>query len=466
MTSGVTHPGVCEPMDSPQCQGRSDWVDCNVEVFSDCDNLKHPEIRSFDAVLPVTAVPGTRTNYFCITFDLPSDQDYHIVAFEPLIDNAEVMHHIDLLACKDDNYEIPSPQTCGISSTWGSMSGACTDIICAWSVGMAGRCLPENLGYRFGASGLKRIRLELHWNNANMRTDMTDGSGLRLYYRPSTPELKDLSTFYVGQRLLRIPPGQERVEQPATCSGSCTRYIFTKPAFITSTYHHMHYFGHRMSIEIWRDGQLANSLSDDFYSYDNPVEFVQNPVVQILPGDEIRTMCVYKSLSTKRYTFVGEGTQYEMCMGYITIYPKDAINPTLNKLKPDTCIAIGPVDQCALETRSPVKTPAGLCDWAAFINSSLPETQAWMSRVHGDCSIGMCRPECAITLSHIFKKPCMHRDMRPFIEMMLSEKSNDFVGLPPVTVESVSLLAKLNSCPNQGLILDLKQKKTYMYTFD
>ena len=53
---------------------------------------------------PPTPVPNTETNYMCMTFDLPSDDEYHLVATEAYIDNAQVMHHIVLYGCEDGKH--------------------------------------------------------------------------------------------------------------------------------------------------------------------------------------------------------------------------------------------------------------------------------------------------------------------------------------------------------------------------
>jgi hypothetical protein len=46
-----------------------------------------------------TPVPDVETSYMCMIFDLPSDRDYHLMAYEPVIDNEHVMHHILLYGC-------------------------------------------------------------------------------------------------------------------------------------------------------------------------------------------------------------------------------------------------------------------------------------------------------------------------------------------------------------------------------
>ncbi|GFR99005.1 DBH-like monooxygenase protein 1, partial [Elysia marginata] len=93
-------PGVCEPLDSPQCQGRNEFVGCEVDKFDQCDAINDPAIRTIDLRFSPTPIPPTETNYYCMTFNLPSDQDYHIVANEGIIDNANVLHHQLLYACE------------------------------------------------------------------------------------------------------------------------------------------------------------------------------------------------------------------------------------------------------------------------------------------------------------------------------------------------------------------------------
>ena len=45
--------------------------------------------------------PTKETTYQCQYFELPKDRDYHLIASEPYIDNANVMHHIVVKGCED-----------------------------------------------------------------------------------------------------------------------------------------------------------------------------------------------------------------------------------------------------------------------------------------------------------------------------------------------------------------------------
>ena len=47
-------------------------------------------------------IPPKETTFQCQYFELPSDQDYHLIATKPYIDNANIMHHIVVWGCADE----------------------------------------------------------------------------------------------------------------------------------------------------------------------------------------------------------------------------------------------------------------------------------------------------------------------------------------------------------------------------
>ena len=58
-------------------------------------------VKNVTLRFPPTQVPNLETNYFCMTFELPQDGDYHMIATKPFIDNEYVMHHILLYGCDE-----------------------------------------------------------------------------------------------------------------------------------------------------------------------------------------------------------------------------------------------------------------------------------------------------------------------------------------------------------------------------
>lgn len=382
---GTSHPGVCDPHGAPQCQGRNDFVSCELDEFEVCDAIKTPDIITLDVTFPRHTIPNTETNYMCMTFDLPADKDYHLVANEAIMDNLNVLHHMILFGCSDpDGLTIDSPTHCGMAED----AGDCRTQIALWTVGQAGFCHRDNVGFRVGKSQYSRVLLQTHYNNPELVTDYTDASGMKLYLKPSTPELLDLATFTTGQRILEIPPGQSRVAQVGVCPGSCTRMLVTKPAYIVNAANHMHYMGREMKIELFRNGKLVLELTnEEQYSYDTPTKSIFDPPVQMLPGDELKTTCVFSSLSSKRWVYFGDGTQDEMCIGFLQLYPSDALRQSRA-----TCMALGPL---TMACDIPLGKPVDQCDWKVFVNRTHPDTEPWWTKVVKDCNLdGFCRPEC------------------------------------------------------------------------
>ena len=68
----------------------------NVHEFTDVKNTTYR--------FPETEVPAKVTNYFCMYFplDIPEGTSEHLIAYEPIIDNAEVMHHTIAYGCRAD----------------------------------------------------------------------------------------------------------------------------------------------------------------------------------------------------------------------------------------------------------------------------------------------------------------------------------------------------------------------------
>ncbi|CAG5125662.1 unnamed protein product, partial [Candidula unifasciata] len=353
-TVNISHPGVCDPYDSQLCKGKNTFLSCEMERFEACSVLNNSDVHTLELRFNQTKVPPSETNYYCMTFDLPSDQDYHIIANEPIIDKVNILHHMVMYGCEnaEDAY-MPVPQACGMSA-----QGKCGSMICGWTVGSSGDCFGDKVGFRFGKTSYKRVRLEIHYNNPFLVDNYIDSSGLRLYYRPAKTGVQDLAIFITGQLYLEIPPGQSTVEHVGLCPSECTRDVIAQPVKVISATNHMHYMGKTMKIEVFRSGTNIKELTNDqHYSYDSPVDHTHEPPFDLLPGDEIRTTCVYNSLSTDRYVYYGEGTSDEMCYGFLTYYPKDAVKRTM-------CVSHGSMSMCDIYSGTPVEG----CDWVAFTN--------------------------------------------------------------------------------------------------
>jgi len=88
-------------------------------------------------------VPNMSTNYICKSFYLSNDTDYHVIAFEPLKDNQEMLHHMILYETTDyfgDEYFDCASMPKGSSPLY------------TWAVGGQKSIMPPNVGIRIGKS--------------------------------------------------------------------------------------------------------------------------------------------------------------------------------------------------------------------------------------------------------------------------------------------------------------------------
>ncbi|KAH9508903.1 hypothetical protein Btru_050423 [Bulinus truncatus] len=423
-TVNVTHPGICEPLSDARCVGKNSFVSCQLDSFDKCSVINSTDIRKLDVRFPSFKIPASETNYMCMIMELPSDQDYHIVADQAIINNSNVLHHMLLYGCDDPNITLSTaPTSCGM------FSSACNSIIGGWTVGQAGQCYGDTVGFRIGTTGYKRARLEIHYNNPDMITTYTDSSGLRLYYRPARPEVQDMFTFMTGQLMLELPPGQSSIEKVGVCKGSCTSTLIKQTLYVKSAINHMHYLGRSMRIELVRNGSvIANLTNDNYYSYDSPVTHYHEPAIKIVPGDEIVTRCVYNTISSSRYVYYGEGTSDEMCFGFLQVYPKSALTAARA-----SCVAKSSLSFCELIKA----TPLNGCDWGKILNPYNPETISMATDLYKNCNLdGFCRPECKDVVKTISSHPCFQGETGKFVKSFMASSK-----------EGLEFLGRLQSCP-------------------
>ena len=86
--SQLSHPGVCEPVDSDRCKLRVSFllednfcrVKFNRSANAWCPAITGPNVRKMVLRFDQIVVPENETSYMCQEFQLPNDQDYQIIA--------------------------------------------------------------------------------------------------------------------------------------------------------------------------------------------------------------------------------------------------------------------------------------------------------------------------------------------------------------------------------------------------
>ncbi|XP_059152473.1 DBH-like monooxygenase protein 1 [Physella acuta] len=438
--TGLSHPGICDPWDSPSCQAKpvthpvyktqGDWMreECKAQEFV-CVAKHEPGVQNLTVHLPSDShVPQKETTYMCQIFDLDSlitPGDYHMIAVEPVIDNVFVVHHMVLFGCTDKAEATNSTFECGMVP-----SSICQDLLSIWTVGLFGDCSHPSAGVRIGVNGYKRIALQVHWNNPEKISSWTDNSGLRLFYTPNR-RTYDAGILLIGSNTFELPPRQASVSVKSTCTKGCTSQSFQGPIHLTKAWNHMHYAGVQMNIQLFRNDTALMFLTDDpEYSYDSPqvYSFTDNPVI-LLPGDEIVTTCTYTTAKLDHSVLQGEATSEEMCFGFLSYYPKENVN---NRL----CTTGGPdfsyCDQAQWVGR-------GCPNWHDFYSADVIKSSELYQGLVANCKpFTPCLQECVqFIVQATQSSACLQGDNFKFIKRKILT----------TTAEGRNIMALMASCP-------------------
>ncbi|KAK3099429.1 hypothetical protein FSP39_004175 [Pinctada imbricata] len=432
--SNVTHPAICEPLNDTVCEKQNKWLHCDHEFK--CDGLNDPDVQHFDIRLPKSKVSAKETTYICIILDVPTDGDYHIIGNTPIVDNTDVLHHILLYGCNEKDRkvkrEVGVPYDCGM--TPGDVCGR--ELIGVWTSGVKGECLHPQAGFRMGTHGYKRMALQVHWNNPYRTSGHYDSSGLRLYYT-SNRRPNDAGILWVGQQYLEIPPSRDRVVINGTCSGDCTTAMFSDKISVFGAMNHMHLLGREQRVMLYRGGKYLHHITDEgHYSFNRPSQTNFPEPVQVLPGDELRTSCVFDSSRRRSTTLFGEGTDSEMCFTFIKYFPKENIPAPM-------CLAFKDLQLCEAMSEYKTHFPNGLkgCDFQKFASLTNPETLKLIFTIKEKCKPFHCLQECKSLLLEAKNLPCLHGDVWEFLKFYLLHEEGDFIR-----AQGEEAFARFTSC--------------------
>jgi len=325
-SNDLSHPGICEPLDTTKCMEiNKDILFWSAEPF-DCPATKEPDVKATTYRFPPTEVPAEVTSYLCMFFylDIPEGTSEHLIAYEPIVDNEEVMHHSVMYGCLANQSDILANKTNGrVVDCEGAMA-ECMNPLVIWKVGLNGQCHPDNIGTLIGEGSFTGIWLEQHWNNPLGKPGLTDSSGLKIYHTPNK-RTNDAAYSVWGASTLEIPYGAKNVLQTGGCLPECTEDFNEETVYISQIIPQMHYLGRAMTVTI--NGHLV--LEDRTYSYESPKIYDYDPPLELKRGDEVRVNCTFTTTSALQWTFHGHAANDEMCYAIPLIYPMDTSIPSL-----------------------------------------------------------------------------------------------------------------------------------------
>ncbi|BFZ19034.1 hypothetical protein BsWGS_22073 [Bradybaena similaris] len=424
-TTGLTNPAICDPWDSPKCmktplvgsryENQGQWLAemCKSDKFV-CPAMNETEVKTMELRMPPgSRIPPKETTYQCMVYDIyaqgvPRDQDFHMVAVTPIIDNRNVLHHAVLFGCTDDTLPTNGSYECGMLA-----GPTCSEFLNVWTVGLAGECYNPLAGILLGKTGHRIVALQLHWNNPDKRSDYTDTSGMTIYY---TPKLRtyNAGVMMVGSALFHLPPKRAEILIQGTCSSACTNVNMNGTILVTSAWNHMHYAGNKMNIQLVRkDNSVTYLTNERVYSYDSPQVQLYPGGVEVSRGDAIVSNCGYQTMNRNKTTFWGEATSEEMCFGFLTYYPR-------RNMKESNCIDFIGVSYCD-------QASMGGCTKISSFLRRIQTTDVYRD-VSSNCrQFYPCLDECVDTIvSYMKTEKCMQGSVWKYIQNeMMNGTSTD-----------------------------------------
>ncbi|KAH9251350.1 hypothetical protein BASA81_010761 [Batrachochytrium salamandrivorans] len=241
------------------------------------------------------------------------------------------VHHILLHDCGGTPQAFPlmliSNSTAGKMLTEDGLSplllGACHGLVFGYGLGGSAQVFPNVTGYRLDPQ-TRFLVLEIHLDNPAGVSKRIQ-SGLELYttstlreYNSGTMVLADPEVRYDA-----IPHSQSAMAYTSVCPAECTRK-FKGNIHVTHVFPHMHMFGR----EIWTSLVYSNDATEEiiissrkFWSFSTQTNSQVNITIQ--PGSVLTTTCVYDTLKSPTNVQFGHSSGDEMCMDFISYYPKD-----------------------------------------------------------------------------------------------------------------------------------------------
>lgn len=278
-------------------------------------------------LMPNVTIPAVETTYNCKSFALPTDRPYHAVSVQAVINpsSAAYVHHFIAYLCKyadtTGNYPKAYQNTAGTcSSPIGVSTSGCSMVLYVWASGVQELRLPAAAGYPINPN-TNYLVLEVHYNNPSATTGIVDSSGVQIVYTP-TLRTYEAATLVLGDPLVQFPAlaantANQHLEAgcPSTCTNGWPHDITVIGSFL-----HMHMHGKRMWTSQWRGGNRVQTLNRvDFYSYHLQQLTPLNTTIR--RGDVLNTHCVMDTTNTGTVAF-GTSTQEEMCMNFVSYYPR------------------------------------------------------------------------------------------------------------------------------------------------
>jgi hypothetical protein len=253
------------------------------------------------------------TFYSCYSQTFSVSDAVHIVGFEPKVTDPHVHHYVVQL--------LPSPQVDDPSSL--CLEDPWTDMLWGWAPGGEPLYLPPEAGFRAGENGTVTVRFQVHYDNP-LQQAFTDSGGFDILY---TDKLRPYDAGFAAFgdiHNIYIPADTAAYEHVASCDGGSTQSLFEGPLNVIGTWLHAHNRGSVLWGEVLpSSGEAPFELGrEEPYMFDYQTVQLAPEGTVLMPGDEVRTHCVFDNSGNPNPVQGGPETANEMCVNFVLYYPK------------------------------------------------------------------------------------------------------------------------------------------------
>ena len=292
--------------------------------------------------LGVDYVPDTSLtdDYRCFLVDLNRTDDRMIVGYRVTPGNARTVHHViaSLFAAGDRAtlvaLDAETPDRAGWPCVGGPVpadSVAKADgSLGSWVPGVSSVLMPAGTGTALHPGDVAVV--QVHYNLRGGSDP--DRTKIEVKLAPAGTEgsLQQLATLRLVRRQLDLPANTAGIVQATTLAAnvwSLGRFYPDGQAAIVAVAGHMHLLGTHVTIERTTAGGVTTLLDIPAWDFHWQGSYQLATPIALAADDKLTVRCVYDNTEARRASqgFVGpmsdvhwgEGTQDEMCIGYVTV---------------------------------------------------------------------------------------------------------------------------------------------------
>lgn len=174
--------------------------------------------------------------------------------------------------------------------------------------------MPKDVGLELPAPGKGiGLLLGLHYYNTGEPTD--DLSGVEICTAKSKRPIA-ASIVQLGPAFFALPAHRENA-----ATGSC-RSRYQGDITLIRSFPHMHELGISLNTIIERSDGTRETYIDKPFDFNNQIVYDVNATIR--HGDRLVTTCNWKN-TTDRTVYIGESTDEEMCINFVTYYPANSL---------------------------------------------------------------------------------------------------------------------------------------------